>query len=319
MTDKRWRSFASIGWGSHSKRSYCKLVLAEGSLADIWNGLSSIGGNLYATSAAVWMQTVHVDSRQTAWKGFCLEYLLRFETYWLIEQISQRLKESLVAALIIMNNHGAVAHLSWCTHFLMNQEESAPWTSWWAAVQWREPFLQRWSWKPKFKAGKESSVSGSRFKQVFLLLSFFAQHTQNKTLWVSRCLEGRESGAGRPHSVLLLWGPRMVNSLSRAWAAYVCSTVLLACRWLMRGSMACSSCSLGSCGMSTHKQPSATRQRRLVGSLDRSCSTYLTSEDHDVLDGICLQHWKLIDCSDKRCLMSGRMGWGELRSSHTGS
>lgn len=25
----------------------------------------------------------------------------------------------------------------------------------------------------------------------------------------------------------------------------------------------------------------------------------LTSEDHDIFDGICLQYWKLINCNDK--------------------
>lgn len=40
-------------------------------------------------------------------------------------------------------HHQILVHLSWCTHFPMNQEESAPWTNWWAAVRWREPSLQK--------------------------------------------------------------------------------------------------------------------------------------------------------------------------------
>lgn len=107
------------------------------------------------------------------------------------------------------------------------------------------------------------------------------------------------------YSVVLL-GPLMVNSLSKAWAAYVCSTVLSACRWLISRGTACSSCSLGSWRKKDRRRSSlwcihfASRNSTSCG---ESYSSYLASEDHDILDGICLQHWELINYNDSECLM----------------
>lgn len=101
---------------------------------------------------------------------------------------------------------------------------------------------------------------------------------------------------------VVLLGPLMVNSRSKAWAAYVCCTVLWACRWLIRRGTACSSCSLGSWRERIEKKLSNVFMEPF--DIFKYCreSSYLASEDHDILDGIRLEHWELINYNDNKCV-----------------
>lgn len=83
--------------------------------------------------------------------------------------------------------------------------------------------------------------------------------------------------------------------------------MLSACRWVISRGTACSSCSLGSWRQKKKKKEGRKHSQYWIFFFwnwashwggKKSRKSYLASEDHDILDGISLQHWELINYNE---------------------